>query len=415
MNHENGGLLNVEIDKIDYNLPVDRIARYPLEVRHDSKLLVYKKGNIYDGIFRDFRTFLPKNSLLVFNNTKVISARLLFQKSTGALIEIFCLEPYDPADYELAFAKTGSGKWKCLVGNLKKWKDEILEKEIQIGGKQIYFRARKLIDNLDSQIIEFEWTDENLCFSELLESAGETPIPPYLKRATEAIDHNRYQTIYAAIEGSVAAPTAGLHFTAEVFKTLQSKGIEKLNITLHVGAGTFRPVHDNSVKNHIMHTEHFSLSKENIESLLKFEGNIIAVGTTSARTLESLYWCGVELLLKEDNDPQDMHVSQWEWTKISKRYSVSDSLNAILRHMNRAQISILKASTQLMILPGYKFNLIDGIVTNFHQPRSTLLLLIAAMTGDDWTKIYDHALSNNYRFLSYGDSSLLLKPRQREN
>jgi S-adenosylmethionine:tRNA ribosyltransferase-isomerase len=412
MNQIQGSITNPNINDIDYLLPEERIARYPLETRHDSKLLVYKNGSIQDIFFRDIAEWFPTNSLLVFNNTRVIRARMIFRKSTGALVEILCLEPYEPVDYERAFAKTGKGKWKCLVGNLKKWKNEILEKRIEINKHLIVIRARKLGDYRDLQIIEFEWSDERLTFSELLESAGETPIPPYLRRESEPMDHDRYQTVYAHAEGSVAAPTAGLHFTADLLKSIENKGINRLNLTLHVGAGTFRPVLTNSVQGHIMHSEHFSITKENIKSLMQFKGSIIAVGTTSVRTLESLYCCGIKLLLNKESSDRNIHISQWDWIKITERYSAADSLLAVIQYMDKVQISTLHASTQLMILPGYEFKLIDGMITNFHQPKSTLLLLVAALIGDDWKKVYDHALLNDYRFLSYGDSSLLLRPRK---
>ena len=350
--------------------------------------------------------------MLVFNDTKVIRARLQFFKTTGAKIEIFCLEPYDPVDYESSFAKRGNVIWKCLVGNLKKWRNEILEKKIEIKNNTIIIQARKLDDYNNWQIIQFNWTDENLSFAELLEETGETPIPPYLERGSEPLDHGRYQTIYAKAAGSVAAPTAGLHFTSDVFREIEIKGISKLELTLHVGAGTFRPVLTDLIRDHIMHSEHFYITMEEIERLLQFKGQIIAVGTTSVRTLESLYWCGLNLLLSQEFGTQGIHISQWDWTKSDTKYNTSDMLYAVLDYMHKTRILFFNARTQLMILPGYTFKSVDGMITNFHQPRSTLLMLVAALIGKDWEKVYDRALKNNYRFLSYGDSSLLINPRR---
>lgn len=407
-------MLNDDLKVIDYFLPQEKIARYPLEKRHESKLLVYKNAEIYDRIFREIVEILPPCSMLIFNDTRVIRARLHFRKPTGALIEIFCLEPYDPADYESAFAKTGNSKWKCLVGNLNKWRNEILEKKFEFRNQTVTILARKLEDYHDWQIIEFEWNEIMLTFADLLEKAGETPIPPYLGRESEPIDHGRYQTIYAQYNGSVAAPTAGLHFTSEVINDIKAAGISMLNITLHIGAGTFKPILANSVKNHNMHSEQIILLKENIQKLLNFKGNLIAVGTTSVRTLESLYWLGIKLLLNKDIKGQELNISQWEWTKPLNDYSATDSLNAVLQYMNQTKKSSLSVTTQLMILPGYEFRLIDGMITNFHQPRSTLLMLVNAFIGDEWKTVYGHAMMNNYRFLSYGDSSLLIRPRKKK-
>jgi S-adenosylmethionine:tRNA ribosyltransferase-isomerase len=412
MNKAEGSTSKHVIGEIEYFLPEELIARYPLETRHNSRLLVYINKTIQDKTFLDLANYLPENSLLIFNDTRVVRARMHFRKSTGAIIEIFCLEPYEPADYERAFAKTGSGQWKCLVGNLRKWKHETLEKKIHANDATLSLRAKILEDFRDYQIIEFEWTNANLSFSELLEYFGETPIPPYLKREPEPMDQERYQTIYAHTDGSVAAPTAGLHFTSEVLKTLDKKSIKRLSLTLHVGAGTFRPVLTDSVNDHIMHSEYFNITREAIETLLHFNGNIIAVGTTSVRTLESLYYCGIKLLGSETYIEPAFHVSQWGWTELKGNFTSKDSLNALLGYMDRIHAGSFEASTQLMILPGYDFKMLDGMLTNFHQPKSTLLLLVSAFVGNDWKKIYDHAIKNRYRFLSYGDSSLLLKQRQ---
>jgi S-adenosylmethionine:tRNA ribosyltransferase-isomerase len=401
-----------KLEEIDYVLPEERIAKYPLENRHDSKILVYNKGSILDTNFQKISEALPKHCLLVFNDTKVIRARLIFHKKSGAPIEIFCLEPFEPAEYETAFSTTRSGKWKCLVGNLKKWKDEELLRHVIINKQEVRINARKIEVYPDCQIIEFVWSADNVSFADLLESAGETPIPPYLKRDSEPLDQYRYQTIYAQANGSVAAPTAGLHFTTDVIASIKEKGMQMLSITLHVGAGTFRPIYTDSINNHIMHSEHFIISRANIELLLQFKGNVIAIGTTSVRTLESIFWCGVKLLNNKEVFGRDIHIDQWEWTKFSGKYSVYDSLTALLHYMDKFQLSTLQGSTQLMIIPGYGFNLIDGMVSNFHQPKSTLLLLVSALIGKDWKKVYHHGLMNQYRFLSYGDSTLLLKPRQ---
>jgi len=400
------------LDGIDYVLPEEKIAHYPLEIRHNSKLLVYREGKITDGIFRNIADFLPSQTLLVFNNTRVVRARMHFNKASGSPIEIFCLEPYEPADYERAFAATGSGKWMCMVGNLKKWKNEILEKSFEINGKAIFLRAKKLGNGRDYQIVEFIWMNEEISFSEILEHIGETPIPPYLKRETERIDIERYQTIYAKKDGSVAAPTAGLHFSPDVLQEVKSNGAEIIELTLHVGAGTFRPITANNVAEHLMHAEHFSISRDALSKLLSFHGSIIAVGTTSVRTLESLYYCGVKLASKDKINDSVIHIEQWKWKEINEKISMKESLTAILDYIDKAGLEVFQASTQIMIIPGYEFRFIDGLITNFHQPRSSLLLLVSALAGDDWKKIYEHALSSDYRFLSYGDSSLLMKNGQ---
>ncbi len=397
----------IRIEDYNYNLPDDRIAKYPLVKRDCSKLLVYKGRKISDTVFSNLGDFLPEDTLMVFNNTKVIQARLHFRKATGAQIEIFCLEPHIPNDYQLNFQQTDKCSWVCLIGNLKKWKEGDLVKEIIIEGDRIELKARRIQSHGDSHIVEFEWDNKHITFSELLEAVGELPIPPYLNRDTEEQDKQTYQTVYSKIDGSVAAPTAGLHFTPEVFASLQNKGIKLAELTLHVGAGTFRPVKSELIEDHVMHSEFISVKIETIEQLLTHQGKIIAVGTTSVRTLESLYYLGVIL---KDKTISHLRVSQWMPYQDFIGLSVKESLNNILDYLHLNNLTTLVADTQIIIAPGYKFKIVDGIITNFHQPQSTLLLLVSALVGDSkWKEIYQHALDNNYRFLSYGDSSLLLK------
>lgn len=401
---------DIRINDYDYGLPDSRIAKYPLVKRDESKLLVYKEGKITDARFSNLPEYLPDNSLMIFNNTKVIQARLHFQKITGAQIEIFCLEPHSPNDYQLNFQQTQRCSWVCLVGNLKKWKEGDLIKELVVNGEPVIFKARRIQTNGDSHIIEFEWDNTGVTFSELLEVAGELPIPPYLNRDTEEQDKETYQTIYSKIDGSVAAPTAGLHFTPEVFESLGKTGIKTTEVTLHVGAGTFRPVKTEEVKDHVMHSEFISVKRDVVEQLLNHKGKVIAVGTTSVRTLESLYYIGE--LLEKDNLPGELKVTQWQPYKSSteKELPVKESLTNILTYLDKNNLTSLIAETQIIIAPGYIYKIVDGIITNFHQPKSTLLLLVSAFTsGDNWKAIYKHALDNDYRFLSYGDSSLLLK------
>lgn len=411
MKVEISDLRHIHIDNFNYNLPEDRIAKYPIKQRDRSKLLVCKPNKLIDSNFYLLPNYLPENSLLVFNNTKVIQARMHFRKSTGALIEIFCLEPYSPNDYALNFQQTTHCSWVCLVGNLKKWKEGKLVRNIIVEGRNVCIEVSRREAYGDSHIIDFEWDDPEICFSTLLDIVGELPIPPYLNRDTEEQDKETYQTVYSRIEGSVAAPTAGLHFTNEVFADLKNKGVETTEVTLHVGAGTFKPVKSEEIKDHEMHSEFISVKKDVIKNLLakkKDGGKIIAVGTTSVRTLESLYYIG-ELL--EQNGVSDLKVGQWQPYKAeNNKISIEQSLSNILSYLDNNNLSTLIASTQIIIAPGYEFKVVDGIITNFHQPKSTLLLLISAfVSGNRWKSIYLHALEQNYRFLSYGDSSLLLK------
>ncbi len=393
----------IKIDDYVYDLPEDRIAKYPLDQRDSSKLLVYNKGKVSKDFFTNINRYVDFNSTFVFNNTKVIQARLKFFKKTGAQIEIFCLEPVDPSDYVLAFQQTGKVAWKCIVGNLKKWKDKVLKRVITVGNDKVELNASKRAQDGNAQIIEFTWNNNKFTFSEIIENTGVTPIPPYLNRESENVDKDRYQTIYSKLKGSVAAPTAGLHFTDEVLNKLKNRNIRIEEVTLHVGAGTFKPVKSESIDEHEMHTEHFVVKKGTIENLLKSE-KIVVVGTTSVRTIESLYWIGVKLI---ENKILYSHITQWEVYELPN-LSKHESLNALLNYMNEKGIDEIAASTQIMIFPGYKFKLVDVLITNFHQPKSTLLLLIAAFIGDDWEKVYEYALKNDFRFLSYGDSSILI-------
>jgi len=396
---------NIKIEDYSYDLPDSRIAKYPLEQRDQSQLLVYNKGEISKDRFANIDKYVDSKTTCVFNNTKVIQARLKFFKETGAQIEIFCLEPIEPSDYVLAFQQTEKITWKCIVGNLKKWKDQDLKKKILIQDTEIELTASKIELQGNTQIIEFSWNNASFTFSEILENIGTTPIPPYLRRESETIDKDRYQTVYSKLKGSVAAPTAGLHFTERVLKKLKEKQIKIEEVTLHVGAGTFTPVKSETIDEHEMHTEHFVVRKENIENLISSE-KIVAVGTTSVRTIESIYWLGVKLLTNTDDFKP--HILQWEAYKLKNDISKREALKALLKYMENNSISELHASTQIMIFPGYKFKIVDLLITNFHQPNSTLLLLIAAFIGDNWKKVYDFALNNDFRFLSYGDSSVLI-------
>lgn len=397
----------IYIDEYDYPLTDERIAKFPLSKRDSSKLLIYKNKEIKESVFFNLVDFLPENSLLVYNNTKVIQARILFNKETGAKIEVFCLEPVDPADYALSLGANKSCLWKCMIGNLKKWKAGKLEKEIHINNKSFLLSAKRILSENNAHHILFEWNNEDVHFAEILEAAGELPIPPYLNRKTEDSDKKNYQTVYSKIKGSVAAPTAGLHFTEEVLENLKTKNIETEELTLHVGAGTFQPVKSKDVAQHHMHTEVISVKKSSIEHLIRKLGNIIAVGTTSVRTLESLYFIGCQIAANKNIEK--FHITQWEPYENEYSISAQKSLENIIEYLEKNNLDTLHADTQIMIKPAYEFRLIDGVISNFHQPKSTLLLLVSAFVGEDWKKIYDYALTHDFRFLSYGDSSLLLK------
>lgn len=407
---------HIHIDEYNYPLPDERIAKYPLVERDQSKLLVYNKGAVSEDCFSALPNYLPEGSLMVFNNTKVIQARMHFRKETGALIEVFCLEPLMPADYAQNFQQTGHCCWACLVGNLKKWKEGTLSREVEVKGCLLTLKAVRGECLGTSHRIDFEWDNADVTFAELLEAVGELPIPPYLNRATEEKDKETYQTVYSKIKGSVAAPTAGLHFTPRVLEMLDSRGIEREELTLHVGAGTFKPVKSEEIGGHEMHTEYISVNKHTIERLIAHQGKAVAVGTTSVRTLESLYYMGLMLTKNPQATEEELRVPQWlpyeyaDDVSNGKELELStlEALNAVLDYMERNQLAVLHSSTQIIIAPGYNYHIVKCIVTNFHQPKSTLLLLVSAFVKGDWKKIYDYALGHDFRFLSYGDSSLLI-------
>lgn len=397
---------DIEISEYDYLLPDEKIAKYPLKERDSSKLLLYKHGEIKQVHFTDLPQHIGANSLMVFNNTKVIQARLRFKKDTGAQIEIFCLEPEKPNDYQLIFQQTGECCWKCLVGNSARWKNGILSQQIHIGKESITLCAER-INSGSVNSVRFTWNGD-VTFSELLEAAGELPIPPYLNRKTEEEDKKTYQTVYSKIKGSVAAPTAGLHFTEHVMRELQNKGVQLGEVTLHVGAGTFKPVKSDNIGNHEMHEEYIEVGIELLKKLIAAEGKAIAVGTTSVRTLESLYFLGETIHNNPDIPIEKLHVEQWTPYTGEHKLTAVESLTAIVNYLERHNINAIHSHTQIIIAPGYKFNIVKAIITNFHQPKSTLLLLVSAFIGNDWHKVYNYALSNDFRFLSYGDSSLLI-------
>jgi S-adenosylmethionine:tRNA ribosyltransferase-isomerase len=400
---------NININDYDYDLPADRIAQFPVVERDASRLLVYRNNKITSETFRNITEYLPKDSMLVFNNTKVIRARLLFRKESGALIEILCLEPLSPFDYISSFSSTKAVEWKCIVGNLKKWKSGLLAVTFEYKEKQYILNAEKINAEGDAWRIKFTWNSLEITFADVIESTGRIPLPPYISREERPEDSERYQTVYSRIKGSVAAPTAGLHFTKDVLNTISQAGIAIAEITLHVGAGTFQPVKSESILEHDMHCEHFSVEKSIVESLPGKLENIIAVGTTSVRTLESLYWLGVKLLMEKPEKGNSLTLDQWEAYNLPQEIGVKDSIDSLIKYMKVNGLNTIDASTSIIIIPGYKFRFISGIVTNFHQPRSTLLLLISAWTGEKWKELYNFALENNFRFLSYGDSSLLLR------
>ena len=396
---------NLNINDYTYHLPDERIAKFPLAERDQSKLLVYRNGLISTDVFSHLPDFFNEADILVFNNTRVIRARIEMEKETGARIEIFCLEPHEPHDYQLSFSQHHTCQWKCMVGNLKKWKSGALTKQVVCNGVEIELQAEKIEDAGQYQVIRFTW-DNGIDFGSLLDTCGSPPIPPYLNRNTEEIDETRYQTVYSKQKGSVAAPTAGLHFTPQVLKLLSEKGAKLNEITLHVGAGTFRPVQQNNVSQHEMHIEFFSVHIDIIRNLIANNGTATAVGTTSLRTLESLYWLGVKMLngcMMENN----YYVDQWEAYTLPQNISVMQSLTELCKTLELNKQNIIIASTKIMIVPGYVFRICKKLITNFHQPKSSLLLLVGAFTGEHWKKIYQYALEQDFRFLSYGDSSLL--------
>lgn len=401
----------LSIKVFNYELPYERIAKYPAGIRDESKLLIYTNHKIKEDRYFNLDKYLPASCMLVFNNTKVIEARLLFQKNSGATIEIFCLEPPDEyMDISAGMRQTGKVKWKCLIGNAKKWKDELLVKKILTGTKSIELTAKKICTCEDFFLVEFCWNDNSASFADILHSAGVIPLPPYLHREAENDDVIRYQTIYAEQKGSVAAPTAGLHFTPELFEKLSRKNIENDFVTLHVGAGTFKPVKTETLQQHEMHAEYFEIKRELIENILNNLNNkIIAVGTTSLRTLESLYWMGVKLIHQsaEKIAFEDLFIKQWEAYELPADIPAIKSLQVLLHQMHENSLPKLTAKTQMIIAPPYKLKITDALITNFHQPGSTLLLLVAAIIGEDWKRVYNYALKNDFRFLSYGDGCLL--------
>lgn len=419
---------HIKISDYNYDLPDERIAKFPIAQRDHSKLLVYKHGEVSDDVFHHLPTYLPQGALMIFNNTKVIQARLHFRKETGALIEVFLMEPAEPTDYELMFQTTGHCSWLCMIGNLKKWKEGALKRDFEIKGHKLTLCATmRRGDALGSEAqkmvakgggtnywVDFDWDNDKVSFAEILEAVGELPIPPYLNRKTEESDKTTYQTVYSKIKGSVAAPTAGLHFTDAVLKDLDAHGIDREEVTLHVGAGTFKPVKSLEIEGHQMHTEYIVVHRRSLEKLIKHECRVIAVGTTSVRTIESLYYMGVHLLKHPEANEEDLHVKQWDPYELSEDGNLVDeitpmqAIQAIIDYLDRNGLEALHSSTQIIIAPGYQYKIVKMLVTNFHQPQSTLLLLVSAFLKGDWRKVYDYALSHDFRFLSYGDSSLLI-------
>lgn len=405
---------NISINDFEYHLPEDRIAAFPLAERDLSKLLIYRNGQITEDIYRNIASYLPGNALLLFNDTKVIKARILFQKITGAVIEIFCLEPYGVInDYAVVMQQRNSSQWKCMIGGAGKWKDKFLTKELIVNNERILLKA-ELIEKLpDAYVVELSWDRDDLALAEIFEHAGVTPLPPYIKRKADDQDIKRYQSIYAAHEGSVAAPTAGLHFTDHIFCTLAKKGITTKYVTLHVGAGTFKPVKAATMGGHEMHAEWIDVSAELVKYLSENSaGKILCVGTTSVRTIESLYWMGLKVMNNPGINLENLVIQQWDVYGDEMAGAIATSqqcLDALYTYLLNKKLEHLFIQTRIIIAPGYRFKIADGMITNFHQPKSTLLLLVAAMIGENWKAIYEHALKNDYRFLSYGDGCLIFK------
>ena len=397
----------ININTYDYPLPDERIAKFPLQERDASKLLIYRNGEITESSFNRLPDWLPEKSLIVFNNTRVIRARLLFTKETGAQIEIFCLEPEAPSDYALNFQSREECRWICLVGNSKRWKGA-LKRTLSTGNTSVILTAERLQTVGQTHHVLFKWDNTNYTFADILEIAGILPIPPYLHRKTEQSDLQTYQTVYSKIKGSVAAPTAGLHFTPEVLKALKNSGFKREELTLHVGAGTFKPVQTDIIGEHEMHAEYIAVNRSTIASLIAYTGRITAVGTTSLRTLESLYFIGVTLAAHPDATPDMLIIKQWTpYQNLLPQLTAKEALMNLLKYLDNNKLEKLITTTQIMIVPGYTFRIVNNLITNFHQPKSTLLLLVSAFVKGDWKKIYDYALSHDFRFLSYGDSSLL--------
>jgi S-adenosylmethionine:tRNA ribosyltransferase-isomerase len=416
---------HIHISDYNYELADERIAKFPLPQRDHSKLLIYNKGKVSDDVFYNLPNHLPQGALMVYNNTRVIQARMHFRKETGALIEVFLMEPAQPADYEQMFQSTEKCSWLCMVGNLKKWKEGALKREFEIKGEKLTLTATMDRSKTAEKSggtnywIDFQWNNRQINFADILEAVGELPIPPYLNRETQESDKTTYQTVYSKIKGSVAAPTAGLHFTDDVLKAIDARGITRDEVTLHVGAGTFRPVKSETIDEHNMHTEYIVVHRHTIERLLEHDCRAIAVGTTSVRTLESLYYMGVKLATHPDLPEDDLHVGQWEPYDLphdaqglvlvdDKPVTVRAAIQNLLDYLDRDNLDTLHSSTQIIIAPGYTYKIVKMLITNFHQPQSTLLLLVSAFLKGDWRKVYDYALSHDFRFLSYGDSSLLI-------
>jgi S-adenosylmethionine:tRNA ribosyltransferase-isomerase len=397
---------NLSINDFNYDLPDEKIAKYPLEERDSSKLLIYENGTIKVSEYKHLAAEIPAKSLLIFNNTKVVEARILFKKESGSTIELFCLEPDEKYnDITNAMLQKGSVIWKCLVGGAKKWKEELISKIID---ENVILTAKKIVKRNDYFLIEFSWNDATLAFAEVLHLAGKIPLPPYLNRDVEEKDKTTYQTIFAKNDGSVAAPTAGLHFTENVLNSLRKKQVELDYLTLHVGAGTFKPVKADTMEDHEMHSEFIDVSYQLIQKIIsKLDDPIIAVGTTSLRTIESLYWLGIKASQQSTVDSQQLTIEQWDCYELPQTFEPKIALESLLKWMQKNNLERLLTKTQIIIAPGYQLRIANAIITNFHQPKSTLLLLVSAVIGDDWKQVYDYALDNNFRFLSYGDGNLL--------
>ena len=407
---------NLSINDFDYDLPEEKIAVYPLPERDQSKLLIYQNGNISEDIYRNIADHLPEKSFLVFNDTKVIKARILFQKSTGAVIEIFCLEPHEKInDYAVVLQQKNSARWKCMIGGAGKWKEKFLYKKLTISGEEIELKAGLVEKLSDAYVVELSWNPGHFSFAEIIDHAGETPLPPYIKRRAEESDVERYQSIYSHYEGSVAAPTAGLHFTERIFSSFKEKNIKTGFVTLHVGAGTFKPVKSENMEGHEMHAEWIDVSVQFIEQLIEnISHPVFCVGTTSVRTVESLYWMGLKAFLNPEIDYEDLKIHQWEVYEeefLKTNVSPKESLTSLLNYLINKNLNRIFIQTQIIIAPGYQFKITKGIVTNFHQPKSTLLLLVSAMIGEKWKEIYEYALTHHFRFLSYGDGCLFFCDR----
>ena len=402
---------HIRIKDYNYDLPDERIAKFPLPERDKSKLLVYNHGEVSQDVFSNITRYLPQGALMVFNNTKVIQARLHFRKETGSLIEIFLLEPALPADYEQMFQTTGACSWYCLVGNLKKWKGGPLTTTVEMPGQpSVQLSAERDMSCETALKIDFKWTgDDKLSFAELIDKVGELPIPPYLNRNTQESDKTTYQTVYSKIKGSVAAPTAGLHFTQKVLADIDQHNIDREELTLHVGAGTFKPVKSEEIEGHAMHTEYVCIRRTTLEKLLQHNCEAVAVGTTSVRTLESLYYMGCKVKANPNVSLDQLHVNQWEpYASTTTTITPAEAIGELIAYMDRNNLPSLHSSTQIIIAPGYQYKIVKRLITNFHQPQSTLLLLVSAFVGGDWKSIYRYALDNDFRFLSYGDSSILI-------